>query len=125
MHATILALSTILASTMAAPTAPLTKRFAEGTKWIVTDLEYFHANDPSVTGPSYVTFSFSDPSPGIELNTTCTLNPFDNDDASDVYNIYHPCDDYSVIEGTSTGFGVSFRFDGQDLALNRTYDDGT
>ncbi|KAL1297911.1 hypothetical protein AAFC00_006426 [Neodothiora populina] len=113
-------------TSFAAPTASqIKKRYAEGTYWNVTNLDYFHSDDLSV-GSSYLTFTFSDDAPQAALTTTCTVKPLDDSDAAVMYDTYHPCDGFETIEGTSLGFGVSVRFHGgSNLALNRTYVDTT
>jgi len=119
MHSALFTLSAFATSILAAPAAQHTKRYQEGTSWTVINLDYFKSDDLSI-GPSYITFSFNDTSPDIALNTTCTHTA---DNVMDGKN-YYPCDGNSALSATAD-YGVSFRFNGSALALNRTYADST
>ncbi|KAF1350203.1 hypothetical protein BDV97DRAFT_398977 [Delphinella strobiligena] len=119
MYSALFTLSAFATSILAAPAAQHTKRYQEGTSWIINNLDYFKSDGLNI-GPSYITFSFNDTSSGIALNTTCTRTA---DNVVD-YTNYYPCDGNTAYSVTAD-YGVSFRFNGSALALNRTYADST
>jgi len=53
----------------------------EAKPWHLTNLTLFTASSPSQSA-SYITFTFTDPNPGLKLSTTCTrqLEPVANPD---------------------------------------------